>query len=151
MEEISKSGSAREGPCKWSPYSRKGSRLNTLDHIVDWTKPAKPVWMNQEAYEAYPPEVRLREVDISKEVSHVKKNRETFVIVTTRLRRQGISQIKARKILQKTLAGGGGHKRFEKHISYGAHQSPHSRNGGKSYLGTYSGLQCVAVAYAQRQ
>jgi hypothetical protein len=64
---------------------RRGSRLNTLDHIVDWTKPVKPDWMTQEAYEAYPSQMRLREVDISKEVSHVKKNREPFVIVTTLL------------------------------------------------------------------
>lgn len=41
---------------------RTGRRLGRNDHVVTWTKPQRPVWMEQAAYEALPATLALREV-----------------------------------------------------------------------------------------
>jgi hypothetical protein len=41
---------------------RRGRRLGRDDHIVTWTKPARPAWLEQELYNALPETLTLREV-----------------------------------------------------------------------------------------
>ena len=43
---------------------RKGDSLGKKDHIVDWPKPAKPNWMDQESYDLYPESIRVREFKV---------------------------------------------------------------------------------------
>lgn len=42
---------------------RRGERLGARDHVVTWHKPKqKPKWMNQDDYDQFPDQLRLREV-----------------------------------------------------------------------------------------
>jgi hypothetical protein len=41
---------------------RRGQRLGSNDHVVTWSKPQRPAWMDEETYAALPDELRLREV-----------------------------------------------------------------------------------------
>lgn len=41
---------------------RRGQRLGPGDHIVVWTKPARPEWMDKALYEQLPATLRIREV-----------------------------------------------------------------------------------------
>jgi len=40
---------------------RKGEHLGKNDHLVEWQKPEKPDWMNEETYNAYPKRMCVRE------------------------------------------------------------------------------------------
>jgi len=60
---------------------RAGQSLGSLDHIVTWDKPNRPSWMSQEEYDQYPTSIRLREVDVTKQIGC----KDRFVIVTTLL------------------------------------------------------------------
>lgn len=59
----------------------RGRRLGSEDHVVTWTKPARPEWMNEETYAQVPDELEIREL-------RFKVNRPGFrvnelVLVTT--------------------------------------------------------------------
>jgi hypothetical protein len=41
---------------------RRGRRLGRNDHLVEWPKPRKPDWMDEETYAALPDVLRIREV-----------------------------------------------------------------------------------------
>ena len=41
---------------------RRGRRLGARDHLVVWTKPQRPTWMDQETYETIPETMTLREL-----------------------------------------------------------------------------------------
>ena len=41
---------------------RRGRRLGTRDHLVVWTKPQRPTWMDQATYDALPVTMVLREL-----------------------------------------------------------------------------------------
>jgi hypothetical protein len=41
---------------------RRGRRLGKYDHLVEWTKPARPAWMDEEMYAAIPTKITLREI-----------------------------------------------------------------------------------------
>jgi IS4 transposase len=41
---------------------RRGRRLGRNDHVVTWSKPQRPKWMDQETYDALPTTLTLREV-----------------------------------------------------------------------------------------
>ena len=41
---------------------REGVRLGVRDHLVVWSKPVRPAWMDQKTYETIPDEITLREV-----------------------------------------------------------------------------------------
>lgn len=47
---------------------RKGEKLGTRDHVVKWSRPARPKWMTAEQYQSYPDELTLRETKIGKKV-----------------------------------------------------------------------------------
>lgn len=60
---------------------RRGRRLGAGDHVVAWTKPARPDWMDEATYERMPESIEVREV-------HVRVNQpgfrtESLVVVTT--------------------------------------------------------------------
>lgn len=44
---------------------RKGQRLGRLDHVVIWTKPQRPEWMDIDTYETIPRFLRIREVAVT--------------------------------------------------------------------------------------
>jgi hypothetical protein len=41
---------------------RRGRRLGKYDHLIHWTKPARPEWMDEATYAALPDELVLREI-----------------------------------------------------------------------------------------
>lgn len=47
---------------------RKGTSLGKKEHIVEWKKPTKPKWMSQEAYDAYPQQLSVREFKVAGKV-----------------------------------------------------------------------------------
>ena len=47
---------------------RRGEQLGARDHVVWWSKPARPDWMSVEAYRGYPDEIKVREVKVGKKV-----------------------------------------------------------------------------------
>lgn len=47
---------------------RAGEKLGTRDHVVKWSKPARPTWMTVDEYQRYPSELTLREAKVGKKV-----------------------------------------------------------------------------------
>lgn len=47
---------------------RTGEKLGSRDHVVRWSRPARPQWMTVEQYQGYPAELTLREVKVRKKV-----------------------------------------------------------------------------------
>jgi hypothetical protein len=43
---------------------RKGKRLGKKDHIVEWEKPARPEWMDEQTYAEFPDIISVREATI---------------------------------------------------------------------------------------
>jgi hypothetical protein len=41
---------------------RRGRRLGKYDHVIAWTKPQRPEWMDQTTYDAIPETLELREI-----------------------------------------------------------------------------------------
>ena len=62
---------------------RRGQRLAKGDHLVDWERPGKPDWMDQETYDRLPDTIRVRELKVS--VSQKGFRTESLVVVTTLL------------------------------------------------------------------
>jgi hypothetical protein len=60
---------------------RRGRRLGAGDHLVDWQRPAKPEWMDQETYERMPASIRVREVEV--QVHQPGFRVDSLVVVTT--------------------------------------------------------------------
>ena len=60
---------------------RRGERLGRGDHVVEWTRPAKPDWMDQETYDQMPESIELREVRVR--VDQPGFRTDSFVVVTT--------------------------------------------------------------------
>ena len=60
---------------------RRGRRLGTDDHLITWTRPAKPAWMSDEDYERMPDTLTLRELRF--DVIVPGRRTETITVVTT--------------------------------------------------------------------
>jgi putative transposase len=60
---------------------RRGRRLGPGDHLVEWQRPAKPEWMDQETYDRMPASIRVREVEV--QVQQPGFRVDSFVVVTT--------------------------------------------------------------------
>jgi len=60
---------------------RRGQRLGKHDHLVQWTRPARPDWMDQETYDRMPETLTLREVQFH--IDEPGRRTESIVIVTT--------------------------------------------------------------------
>ncbi len=62
---------------------RRGHRLGIEDHVVTWTKPARPDWMDAETYAQVPDALTVRELRVTVEQSGFRVNE--LVLVTTLL------------------------------------------------------------------
>jgi Transposase DDE domain len=62
---------------------RRGRRLGVEDHLVTWTKPARPEWMDEETYAQIPGEMKVRELRFKVEQPGFRV--ENVVLVTTML------------------------------------------------------------------
>jgi Transposase DDE domain len=60
---------------------RRGRRLGAGDHVVAWTKPARPDWMDEATYERMPESIEVREVHV--QVNQPGFRTESLVVVTT--------------------------------------------------------------------
>jgi putative transposase len=60
---------------------RRGQRLGSGDHLVEWIRPARPTWMDQETYDRMPASIELREVLV--QVNQPGFRTESLVVVTT--------------------------------------------------------------------
>ena len=60
---------------------RRGTRSRKGDPLVEWTRPAKPDWMDQETDDRMPPSICVREVQV--QVHQPGFRVESFVVVTT--------------------------------------------------------------------
>jgi hypothetical protein len=60
---------------------RRGRRLGKHDHLVHWTRPARPDWMDQETYDRMPETLELREVQVR--IDEPGCRTESLVVVTT--------------------------------------------------------------------
>lgn len=69
---------------------RCGQRLGQKDHIVSWIRPSKPTWMTAAEYNAFPKEIKVREVEIQ-----MKRNgcrAKARVLVTTFLDHKDVTK-----------------------------------------------------------
>ena len=62
---------------------RRGRRLGSEDHVVTWTKPARPEWMDEETYAQIPNELKVRELRFKVQQPGFRVNE--LVLVTTML------------------------------------------------------------------
>jgi hypothetical protein len=60
---------------------RRGRRLGQGDHLVEWLRPAKPTWMDEETYQRMPESIALREVLVH--VDQPGFRTQSLVVVTT--------------------------------------------------------------------
>jgi len=60
---------------------RRGTRLGKNDHLIVWTKPAQPDWMDQETYDRIPEALELRELCYT--VVEPGRRTKTITVVTT--------------------------------------------------------------------
>jgi putative transposase len=60
---------------------RRGQRLGDGDHLVEWFKPARPKWMDEETYEQLPDSLRIREVQVRVEQPGFRV--QSLVVATT--------------------------------------------------------------------
>jgi putative transposase len=62
---------------------RLGQRLGSGDHVVEWPRPPRPSWMDEETYARMPLSLRVREVQV--QVTERGFRVQSFVVVTTLL------------------------------------------------------------------
>ena len=62
---------------------RRGVQLGKYDHLVVWTKPQRPDWMDEETYRQYPDEMVMRELRVHVRGRHRKVRSRTITIATT--------------------------------------------------------------------
>ena len=60
---------------------RRGKRLGRHDHLIHWTRPKQPTWMDDETYKTIPETLELREVRFS--VTTPGSRTSTIIIATT--------------------------------------------------------------------
>src|SRR3990167_4814694 len=59
---------------------RTGIRLGKKDHIIQWKRPKKPEWMDQETYDSFPKTIMLRECEI---IQSINGHRSKKMIIVT--------------------------------------------------------------------
>jgi hypothetical protein len=60
---------------------RRGQRLGRGDQVVEWKRPQKPKWMDQQTYDRMPASIQVRQVRV--QVSQPGFRTDSFVVVTT--------------------------------------------------------------------
>lgn len=68
--------------CRTADF-RRGQRLDAGDHIVQWPRPPRPAWMDEETYLRMPESLEVREVEVA--VSQPGFRVRKLVVVTTLL------------------------------------------------------------------
>ncbi len=71
---------ARLHQCRQSDF-QTGERLGQGDYLVQWTRPAKPDWMDQATYESMPHSITLRQLQVN--VHQPGFRVESLTVVTT--------------------------------------------------------------------
>jgi hypothetical protein len=80
LQELGVDFVVRLHQCRATDF-RRGERLGAGDHVVTWSRPPQPKWMNDETYARMPESIEVREVQV-----HVKQpgfRIDSFVVVTT--------------------------------------------------------------------
>lgn len=60
---------------------RRGKRLGSYDHLIIWTRPLKPKWMDAETYQSIPKEITLREIKLT--IAQPGFRTKSFIVITT--------------------------------------------------------------------
>jgi len=60
---------------------RRGQRLGSGDHLVEWIRPVRPEWMDEDTYDRMPVSIELREVLV--QVDQPGFRTDSLVVVTT--------------------------------------------------------------------
>lgn len=60
---------------------RRGRRLGKGDHVVEWVRPVKPKWMDDQTYERMPESIEVREIHVNVEQAGFRCE-ELFVVTT---------------------------------------------------------------------
>ena len=66
---------------------RRGKRFGKKDHIVSWSRSARPEWMSKEEYEKLPKSIELREIGYT--LTEPGRKQDPFVVVTTMIVQEG--------------------------------------------------------------
>jgi hypothetical protein len=69
---------------------RRGRQLGVEDHVVTWTKPARPEWMDEETYAQMPATLEVRELRVTVDQPGFRVNE--LVLVTTMLDAEGYTK-----------------------------------------------------------
>lgn len=62
---------------------RRGQRLGYEDHLIEWTKPARPAWLDEAAYQQVPDHLQVRELRVR--VTRTGFRTRVLLVVTTLL------------------------------------------------------------------
>ncbi len=69
---------------------RRGRRIGIEDHVVTWTKPVRPDWMDEETYARIPDDLEVRELRVTVEQPGFRVDK--LVLVTTMLEAEGYTR-----------------------------------------------------------
>jgi hypothetical protein len=69
---------------------RRGKRFGKKDHLVNWQKPARPEWMDEEIYKSFPTFIEVREVSIINDRPGFRSKSRT--VVTTFIKHSEVSK-----------------------------------------------------------
>ncbi|QDT78601.1 Transposase DDE domain protein [Gimesia maris] len=75
---------------KRKPDFRRGKRLGKYDHLIIWTRPQRPKWMDRAAFEQIPEAILLREIRYN--LVENGRRTQTMTVVTTLLDEQHTKQ-----------------------------------------------------------
>jgi hypothetical protein len=78
---------------------RRGQHLGPGDHVVEWPRPARPAWMDEETYARMPLGLRVREVQV--QVAERGFRVQSLVVVTTLLDAQQYSRHELAKLYRR--------------------------------------------------
>ncbi len=81
---------------------RRGRRLGVLDHVVSWSRPVRPDWMDEATYAEIPEELAVRELRVTVDQPGFRVNE--LVLVTTlldagRYAKQDISELSLERLV----------------------------------------------------
>ncbi len=80
LQEMGVNFVTRLHQCRTADF-RRGRSLGKHDHVVTWSRPTRPEWMDQETYDRMPESLTLRELNV--QVQEAGFRVESFVVVTT--------------------------------------------------------------------
>jgi hypothetical protein len=80
----------RRHQCRRSDF-RSGRRLGREDHVISWSKPPRPEWLDEASYAALPASLAVREVRVRVAVAGFRT--KVLLLVTTLLDAQAFSRL----------------------------------------------------------